>query len=140
MLRFLRHGQPILAFLLVVAVLGGGIASPYFWDLRYLLSESSLYVEGWLLALGMTLVIVSGQIDLSVASMLALVAGIVAKLLGSGWPPILALPSGIAIGGLLGALNGSLISRLKLPSFVVTLATMAVYRGVAQVMLGSASQ
>ena len=117
----------------------GSTTSRYFLDFRYLLDRSSLYVETGLLALAMTLVIVAGGIDLSVASTLALVACVAAKLLGTGMSPFLALPLALGLGVALGYVNGLLIARLKLPSFMVTLGTMAAYRGVAQVMVGAES-
>jgi len=139
MRRLLARRELIPAILVLVAFAVGAKASPYFLDARYLLDASSLYVEIGLLALGMTLVIVCGHIDLSVASNLALVACVTAKLLGAGWSPAMALPAGLALGALLGWVNGIIVARLGLPSFVVTLATMAAYRGAAQVMVGAES-
>ncbi|RYG31837.1 ABC transporter permease [bacterium] len=127
------------ALLAVLVFIHGATTSPFFLDFRYLLDKSSLYIEAGLLALAMTLVIVGGQIDLSVASTLALVACVTAKLIDGGCPAPLAIVIGLALGGALGWLNGVLIARLKLPSFMVTLGTMAAYRGVAQVLVGSGS-
>src|SRR5580658_883491 len=121
----LAKRELIPAALAVVAFIAGVIESPYFLDFRHLLNASSPQVETGLLALGMTLVIVSGEIDLSVASAMALVAGVVALMLKSGLPSLVAIPAGLALGSGLGLINGALIARLKLPSFVVTLATMA---------------
>lgn len=139
MKRIFARREMVPAVLAILAFAVGAFASPYFLDARYLLDASSLYVEIGLLALGMTLVIVAGHIDLSVASILALVACVTAKLLNSGWSPAMALPTGLALGTALGWLNGAIVARLKLPSFVVTLATMAAYRGAAQVLVGSES-
>lgn len=139
MRRIFARRETIPAILVVVAFIIGAFASPYFLNARYLLDSSSLYVEIGLLALGMTLVIVAGHIDLSVASILALVACVTAKLMNAGWSPSMALPVGLALGTGLGWLNGVIVARLKLPSFVVTLATMAAYRGAAQVLVGSES-
>lgn len=127
------------ALLAVIVFVHGAATSPYFLDLRYLLDRSSLFVETGLLALGLTLVIVGGQIDLSVASILALVACVAAKLSEAGLPLFAVVPLSLALGGALGWVNGLLIARLRLPSFMVTLGTMAAYRGVAQAMLGSGS-
>jgi rhamnose transport system permease protein len=139
MKRLLARRELVPALLVVLAFVVGAAQSPYFLDARYLLDASSLYVEAGLLALGMTLVIVSGHIDLSVAAMLALVACVVGKLLDAGHPPFLVLPGGLILGTFLGWCNGALIARLRLPSFVVTLATMAAYRGIAQALLGAES-
>jgi rhamnose transport system permease protein len=128
------------AVLVVLAFIGGVILSPYFLDVRYLLDASSLYAEAGLLVLGMTLVIVAGQIDLSVASVMALVACVAAKLLAGGMPVPVAAGLGLGLGAALGAVNGVLVAYLRLPSFVVTLATMAICRGAAQVLMGAESQ
>jgi len=135
----LTRREVVPAALVIVAFIAGVIESPYFLDFKYLLDSSSLYAETGLLALGMTLVIIAGHIDLSVASILALVACLDALMLAKGWPIPVALIAGIGIGALLGYLNGLLIGRLKLPSFLVTLSTMAAYRGIAQVLLGAHS-
>ena len=124
------------AILLVFGFIAGAMESKYFLDPKYLLDSSTQYVETGLLALAMTFVIVSGNIDLSVASMTVLVACVTAKLMESGWATPSACAVAIGLGVILGAINGFLISKAKLPSFVVTLATMAVYRGIAQVLLG----
>ena len=131
--------EAVPAVLLVLAFVAGAMQSKYFLDVRYLLDSMTLYVETGLLALGMTFVIISGNIDLSVASMTALVACVTAKLMGSGWSVPAACFTGVGLGLGLGAANGLLVAKMKLPSFVVTLATMAVYRGIAQVLLGASS-
>lgn len=105
----------------------------------YLLSSSTLYAEIGLVALAMTYVIVSGNIDLSVGSNLVLTACLTAKLLEGGADPLAAIPISLAIGTFLGTLNGLLVAYAKLPSFLVTLATMAIYRGAASALMGAAS-
>lgn len=83
-------------------------------------------------ALGMTLIIIAGGIDLSVGSMIALVTVIVAALLQAGLPPLVAALGGIATGLLCGFLNGYLVTRLKVVPFIVTLGTLLVVRGAAK--------
>jgi ribose transport system permease protein len=83
-------------------------------------------------ALGMTLIIISGGIDLSVGSMIALVTVVVAALLQSGVDPLLAALGGIAVGAFCGFINGFLITRLKVVPFIVTLGTYLVVRGAAK--------
>jgi len=139
MKRLKIRPEVVPAVLLVLAFVAGAMESKYFLDFRYLLDSSTLYVETGLLALGMTFVIVSGNIDLSVASMTVLVACVTARLMESGWSVPSSCGIGIGLGIVLGAINGVLIAKVKLPSFVVTLATMAVYRGIAQVLLGANS-
>ena len=122
--------------LLALALAIGDRTSPHFFGA--LLGSSPLYVEAGLLALGMTFTIVAGQIDLSVASSLVLVACVVGKLSGTLPMPVACL-AGLALGALLGAGNGLLIGRFRLPSFLVTLGTFALYRGLAHAIMGSKS-
>ena len=83
-------------------------------------------------ALGMTLVIISGGIDLSVGSIIALGTVVVAAFLQMGYSPIAAAAAGIAAGALCGLLNGLLITRLRVVPFIVTLGTLLIVRGVAK--------
>lgn len=83
-------------------------------------------------ALGMTLVIISGGIDLSVGSVIALCTIVIARLLELGWSPLAAAAGGIAAGAACGALAGVLITRLRLLPFIVTLGTMGIWRGAAK--------
>ncbi len=83
-------------------------------------------------ALGMTLVIISGAIDLSVGSIIALCTIVVALLLGQGWSPLAAGVAGVGAGALCGLLAGLLITRLRLLPFIVTLGTMGIWRGLAK--------
>jgi rhamnose transport system permease protein len=109
-------------------------------DAEYLFDRSTLYMEAGILALSMTFVIIAGHIDLSVTSILALVGAICTTLVSKyGLPPAAMIIIAPVVGGALGALNGLLVSKGKLPSLVVTLATMALFRGVAQILLGDHS-
>ena len=126
--------------LVVISFYVSASISPYFLDVDYLLGSTTLYLEAGMLALAMTLVIVAGQIDLSVASTLALVACLCAWLgehTQIPWGLILALApmAGLALG----AFNGWLVAYFGLPSLAVTLATMALYRGAAQILVGDHS-
>lgn len=132
--------RPVAPFvLLVLAVLVAWRLSPGFLDARYLLDSSTLYMEVGLLALGLTLVIASGNIDLSVGSNLALTACLTAILLEKGASVPVGVAFACACGTLLGAFNGVLVASLRLPSFLVTLGTMAAYRGAAQAVMGAES-
>ncbi len=92
------------------------------------LTQSVIVTAG---ALGMTLIIISGGIDLSVGSMIALSTVVIARLLEAGVSPLIAAIAGIVVGGCCGMLNGLLITRLKLVPFIITLGTLLVYRGIA---------
>ncbi|MEO6709028.1 MAG: ABC transporter permease [Planctomycetota bacterium] len=83
-------------------------------------------------ALGMTAVVAAGGIDLSVGSMIALTSVTLAQTLAAGWSPVAALCATIAVGIAAGALNGLLVTGLRLVPFIVTLGTMLVYRGLAE--------
>ena len=83
-------------------------------------------------ALGMTLVIVLGGIDLSIGSMVALVTVVIASLLQGGWAPAPAALAGIAVGSLCGLVNGLLITSLRVTPFIVTLGAMGIIRGAAK--------
>ncbi|MBU5441294.1 galactofuranose ABC transporter, permease protein YjfF [Paenibacillus sp. MSJ-34] len=85
-------------------------------------------------AVGMTFVIVSGGIDLSVGSMIALTTMVSASLLQQGWPPYLVIPIVLAIGVLLGSAMGAIIHYFKIQPFIVTLAGMFLARGLCYVI------
>ncbi len=85
-------------------------------------------------AVGMTLVILAGGIDLSVGSVLAFTTILVAKLIGAGWPPLAAIGLALLIGTTLGLAMGGLIHRYELPPFLVTLGGMFFMRGLAFVV------
>src|SRR6476619_973520 len=98
-----------------------------------MLDRTTVYAETGLMVVGMPFVIICGQIDLSIAANLALVACVTAKL-AETQTPVVAILLGLGLGTLLGAANGALVAYAKLPSFLVTLGTFAFYRGIAQAM------
>ncbi len=124
------------AVVLVVALGYGSAASPYFLDPLSLMVNTGRYVEIGLLAVGLTLVILHGDIDLSVASNLAAGAAVLGLANRAGLPIAVCCLAAIVCCVVLGAVNGLLVVGLGLPSLVVTLATLAAYRGIAQVLLG----
>lgn len=89
-----------------------------------------------LLAIGITLAIITAGIDLSIGSTFAIVIVAVGNFLLMGLSPFLAVLAGMLIGFLLGAFNGILIAKLKLQPFIATLGTMSIYRGIAYVITG----
>lgn len=98
-------------------------------NMRNIVNHSAYFI---LLAVGMTFIITGGGIDLSMGSIVALVSVIVAQfIIEFKWPIPLAMFFGIAIGTGIGAINGFIITSLKLPDFLVTLATMTIIRGFA---------
>ncbi|HVM85725.1 MAG TPA: ABC transporter permease [Candidatus Binatia bacterium] len=130
--RILRH-EAILGLLLVaaLAVLAG--QSDRFFTGDNLLNQGRLMTEVGLVALPMTFVIVTGGIDLSVGS----IFGLCCILLGVFWQKIglplpLAMLAAVLVGGIAGLGNGLIITRFKVPPLIATLATLALYRGLAE--------
>jgi ribose transport system permease protein len=87
-------------------------------------------------AIGMTMIIVSGGIDLSVGSVVALTGVVTATALRAGWSPLPAVVAGVVVGGLVGAVNGVAITRLKVLPFIATLGMLGIARGVAKWLAG----
>ncbi|RUU24632.1 ABC transporter permease [Mesorhizobium sp. M7A.T.Ca.TU.009.01.3.2] len=127
------------ALLVVVAVAIfaiNSLASPYFLD-PYSLSDLTFnFTEKGLIAFAMALLIISGEIDLSVAAIIALASTMMGMAVqaGAGTPVLVAI--GIVVGLGCGAFNGLLVTRLGLPSIVVTIGTMSLFRGIAFIILG----
>ncbi|WP_255546634.1 ABC transporter permease [Glaciihabitans sp. dw_435] len=90
-----------------------------------------------LIALPMTLVIITGEIDLSVASVVGLSSVVVGTLTQAGWPIALVFLTALVVGAIGGAINGFLITVVGLPSLAVTIGTLALYRGLAVGLLGT---
>lgn len=110
------------------------IKSPFFFtwnNIRNILDHSALQL---IIAIGMTFVISTKGIDLSVGSMVALTGIVIGLLIKSGLSIILASLLGIMSGGLMGVLNGLIISRLKVAPFIVTIGSMSLYRGLSLVI------
>ncbi len=89
-----------------------------------------------IMALPMTLIIISGEIDLSVASIMGMSSALLGYLFGKGWPILAIFVIVLLVGAVAGAINGLLITRLGLPSLAVTIGTLGLYRGVADIVLG----
>lgn len=130
--KLIRH-ETILAVLVVIALIVLGNQSDKFLTVDNLLNQGRLMTEVGLIAIIMTFVIVTGGIDLSVGSILGLVAillGVFWKDLGLPLPVAIAL--GLLVGTLAGAVNGLIITRFRVPPLIATLATLALYRGIAE--------
>jgi rhamnose transport system permease protein len=122
----------VLALVVVASsVLVEGFATSRFWG--FLLLD---VIPIALIALPMTLIIITGEIDLSVASVLGLSSAVMGLLWLSGVPLPLILPIVLVLGAVLGAVNGLFVAGFGLPSLAVTIGTLALYRGLAYVVLG----
>jgi rhamnose transport system permease protein len=127
-----RH-ESVLAVLTVLALAVLALLSDRFFTAENLLNQGRLMAEVGLVALAMTFVIVTAGIDLSVGSIL----GLTAILLGVFWqnvglPLPLAIAAALACGTLAGLGNGIIITRFRVPPLIATLATLALYRGLAE--------
>ncbi|MDJ1136297.1 ABC transporter permease [Streptomyces iconiensis] len=134
--RFLRWDAAVGA-LLVAAFLTGTGTTEGFSDTANLSAALNDTAEVALLALPMTLLVVAGQVDLSVASMLGLSSALAGSLWDAGWSFELIVPLCLVVGLLGGLLNGWLVTRVGLPSLAVTIGTLTLYRGLASVVLGN---
>lgn len=103
-------------------------------NLKSVATQSVIVALG---ALGMTIIIISGGIDLSAASNIALSSVITAFAINAGLPLVIALFFGMLTGGLIGFANGGLITTLKLPPFIVTLGMLGIGRGLAKWIAGN---
>lgn len=119
----------------VVICVGISIISPHFLTLTNLLIVVKQITINAMLAFGVTYVIVSGGIDLSMGSVVA-VSGVVAALFAQpdGYPLVVALSAGVSVGLLIGLFNGLVVTYGKVPSFIVTLGTMTIGRGLALII------
>jgi rhamnose transport system permease protein len=128
----LRH-ETFLALLLVAVLIVLSFQSDKFFTVSNLLNQGRLMTETGLIAIAMTFIIATGGIDLSVGSIL----GLTAILTGVFWqnlglPLPVAAAAAIAVGTLAGFVNGVIVTRFRVPPLIATLATLALYRGLAE--------
>jgi rhamnose transport system permease protein len=131
--KYLIRHETLLLAILLVALAGLGTLNDKFLTLDNLLNQGRLMTEIGLIALPMTFVIITGGIDLSVGA----IVGLCAIVLGYAWktlgvPLPLAIPIALAVGALAGFVNGLIITRLRVPPLIATIATLAFYRGLAE--------
>lgn len=110
--------------------------NPIYLTGRNFLSIMQQATINGILAIGMTYAIISGGIDLSIGCTFAIVIVTVGKMTVAGVPPVLTIVLGGLLGAVMGAINGILITKMKLQPFIATLGTMSVYRGIAYVVTG----
>src|SRR2546422_2284645 len=135
---WLNRLGPLLGLVLVIAVFAILIGNPERYlslkNLRTVLAQTVIVGIG---AIGMTMIIISGGIDLSVGSAIALTGVIAALGINAGWSTSVALGAGIIVGGAVGLVNGLAITRLRVVPFIATLGMLGVARGVAKGIAGS---
>ncbi len=131
--RWLARHETVLAVILAVALVGLGALNDRFLTLDNILNQGRLMTEIGLIALPMTFVIITGGIDLSVGA----IVGLCAVMLGYSWktfgfPLPLAIAFSLFVGASAGFVNGLVITRVKVPPLIMTIATLALYRGLAE--------
>lgn len=122
---------PFIGLFLIIVIIT--LLNPGFLSMNNILNVLRQVSINALIAFGMTFVILTGGIDLSVGSILALTGAVTAGMMASGVDPILAMFVGLLLGALLGAFNGIIIAKGKVAPFIATLATMTIYRGLTLV-------
>lgn len=129
-----------LALAVAIVAVGAGfaLASPYFLTLNNLVQTLRAALELAIVSAGMTLVIIMGGIDVSVGGILAVSAIIIGKAYQAGLPVYLVAPLGLLTGTLLGAWNGFLTAKLKVPPIIATLGSMYVFSAIMFLVIGGA--
>lgn len=128
--------ERVLLALLVVLLVFFGAIQPGFLTPDALADSTFNFSEKGILALALALLIITGEIDLSIAAILALCSLAMGYAMRAGLGPLGMTLAAFATGALAGGLNGILVTRYRLPSIVVTIGTLSLYRGLAMVALG----
>ena len=128
-----RKGGPFIGLILVIAIFSVPAETRGYFltyhNFKIILTQSVIVSIG---ALGMTMIIVSGAIDLSVGSVVALTGVAAALLIQHGWGPVPTTLAAIAFGGVIGLVNGTAVAALRMPSFIITLGMLGIARGTAK--------
>ncbi len=134
--RLLKSWESLLLVVACLIFLGNSLASPYFLDPWNLSDATFNFTEKAMIAFAMALVIISGEIDLSVASIIALASTAMGYAVQLGFDTPALVIVGLSVGLICGVVNGLLITGLGLPSIVVTIGTMSLFRGLSFIILG----
>ncbi len=134
--RILKSWETLLILVAVAIFVANAMASPYFLNAWNLSDATYNFTEKAMIGFAMALLIISGEIDLSVASIIALASTAMGAAVQVGAGPAELVLIGILTGLACGAVNGALVTGLGLPSIVVTIGTMSLYRGIAYIVLG----
>jgi rhamnose transport system permease protein len=134
--RLLGRWETLLLAVAIAIFAANSFASPHFLDPWNLSDATYNFTEKAMIAFAMTLLIISGEIDLSVAAVIALASTAMGAAAQAGFDAPGLVAVGLAVGVLCGAFNGILVAYVGLPSIVVTIGTMSLFRGIAQIVLG----
>jgi rhamnose transport system permease protein len=131
----LKSWEGLLLAILLVTIVINIAQSPFYLGIGNLVNLFQLSIEKIIVALVMTFIIINGEIDLSVASVMGLSGCVLAKLYEQGVPIEIGLLMGLVAGVLCGLINGFFVAYVGLPSLAVTLAGLIGYRGIARIFL-----
>lgn len=134
--RLLRSWEFLLLLVATAIFVANSFASPYFLNAWNLSDATYNFTETGFIAFPMAMLIIAGEIDLSVASTIALSSTLMGLAMTHGAPMPVFILIGLATGLACGAVNALLVTRLGLPSIVVTIGTMSLYRGISYIILG----
>ncbi|MFN0313781.1 MAG: ABC transporter permease [Burkholderiales bacterium] len=133
--RYFARWEALLLAFLAAAFVFGTTMSEYFLTASNVSIAIAAFMPTAIVALSMTLIIITGEIDISVGSIIGLCAAVMGLCLEQGMPMAMAIPISVLVGALAGLGNGIMVAYVGLPSLVVTVATLALYRGIAQILL-----
>lgn len=131
-----KSWESILTLIFIAVMIGGSFISPYFLDAGNLLETTFNFIEKAVVALPMMFVILCGDIDVSVGSIIALSSLAMGAAAGAGADAGTLVLIGCAVGLAAGMLNGWLITRFEIPAIAVTIGTQSLFRGISQAVLG----
>lgn len=134
--RVLRSWEALLVVVAIAVFTANALASPYFLDPWNLSDATFNFTEKAMIAFAMALLIISGEIDLSVAAIVALASTAMGFAAQAGMETPALVLIGLGVGLVCGAFNGTLVTRFGLPSIVVTIGTMSLFRGISYIVLG----
>ncbi|AYD04376.1 ABC transporter permease [Neorhizobium sp. NCHU2750] len=134
--RLLGSWEVLLFGVAVVIFIANCFASPYFLNAWNLSDATFNFTEKAMIAFAMAMLVIAGEIDLSVAAIIALASTAMGAAAQMGVDTAGLVAIGIGVGLACGAINGALVSVLKLPSIVVTIGTMSLFRGISYIALG----
>ncbi|MBB4952333.1 rhamnose transport system permease protein [Agrobacterium vitis] len=134
--RLLGRWEVLLFGVAVLIFIANSLASPYFLNIWNLSDATFNFTEKAMIAFAMALLVIAGEIDLSVAAIIAIASTAMgaAAQMGVDTPGLVAI--GVGVGLACGVFNGALVAGLKLPSIVVTIGTMSLFRGISYLVLG----
>jgi len=134
--RALRSWEALLAVVFILIFIANSFASPYFLNVWNLSDATFNFTEKAMIAFAMAMLVIAGEIDLSVASIIALASTAMGLVMSAGYGVPVIVAAGITVGLLCGAVNGALVAGVNLPSIVVTIGTMSLFRGISFIILG----